>query len=288
MFSKLSRYRRLPDVVTVDADGRALASKALRLLPDAPGDVLHTVEDGDRLDHLAFKYYNQSRDWWRIADANPDVLSPFALLGNAPHVTVRIPVSWTGPTPPWGDLLRALRDTLGVEWAGMGPAEAGPYVQRYLEGTLAFTNTGTALVTALENHASYQRTDGAVGALLEPAALTNALEAALTTEGIVLGGAITLATAELTRWRVVEEGTGRVFTFVLDEAESRLDVFEGGLAFDWVVTVVVNTLDTTVGALLDLIETEVFDGGSFADPGVAAEVGRVGKPIVVPPRRSRA
>lgn len=51
MFSKISRYRKLPDVVAVDAQGRRLESKGLRLLPELTGTFLHTVEAGDRLDH---------------------------------------------------------------------------------------------------------------------------------------------------------------------------------------------------------------------------------------------
>ena len=53
MFSPFSRYRKLPDVVTTDAKGRTLASKALRRLPSVSGTFQHTIEDGDRLDHVA-------------------------------------------------------------------------------------------------------------------------------------------------------------------------------------------------------------------------------------------
>ena len=81
MFSKISRYRKLPDVVTIDVQGRRLESKSLRLLPEVTGIFLHTVESGDRLDHLAYKYYKQPRKWWRICDANPEFPSPQALLG---------------------------------------------------------------------------------------------------------------------------------------------------------------------------------------------------------------
>ena len=76
MFSDLSRYRTLPDIVTTDAEGRTLASKTLRPLPEAPGTFRHTVEDVDRLDHLAYKYYRQPTKWWRMSDANPEFLSP--------------------------------------------------------------------------------------------------------------------------------------------------------------------------------------------------------------------
>jgi len=35
------------------------------------GRIEHTVKAGERLDRLALGYFNQDRDWWRVADANP-------------------------------------------------------------------------------------------------------------------------------------------------------------------------------------------------------------------------
>lgn len=117
MFSKISRYRKQPDIVTIDKKGRVLASRDLRLLPDVSGTFLHTVEEVDRLDHLAYKYYKQPRKWWRICDANPEFMSPQALLGKEPIVTDRFPLTFhgNGTQPPWADLLMNLSETLGVE-----------------------------------------------------------------------------------------------------------------------------------------------------------------------------
>ena len=70
MFSRISRYQALPDTVTTDSQGRTVPSKAVRLLPQVLGTFRHTVEEVDRLDHLAFKYYQQPQKWWRIVDAN--------------------------------------------------------------------------------------------------------------------------------------------------------------------------------------------------------------------------
>ena len=81
MFSKISRYRAVPDVAAADAQGRVRLTKDLRPLPDVRGQFLHTVDAGDRLDLLAYRYYGQSVKWWRICDANPEFLSPLALLG---------------------------------------------------------------------------------------------------------------------------------------------------------------------------------------------------------------
>ena len=115
MFSPMSRYRKLPDVVTTDAKGRTLASKALRLLPSVSGTFQHTVEDGDRLDHVAYKYYQQPTKWWRISDANPAFLSPQELFGKEPMVTDRFPVTFNGPQPPWAALTSSLRERVGIE-----------------------------------------------------------------------------------------------------------------------------------------------------------------------------
>lgn len=117
MFSKISRYRKLPDVVTTDAKGQSLASTDLRLFPEVSGTFLHTVEALDRLDHLAYKYYKQPRKWWRICDANPEFMSPQDLLGKQPIVTDRFPLTLkvSGAQPPWAELLRKLYKTLGVE-----------------------------------------------------------------------------------------------------------------------------------------------------------------------------
>jgi nucleoid-associated protein YgaU len=46
------------------------------------GAVEHRVSEGERLDLLAFHYYSDPRRWYRIVDANPDVLSGGQLLGS--------------------------------------------------------------------------------------------------------------------------------------------------------------------------------------------------------------
>jgi hypothetical protein len=115
MFSRISRYRTLPDIVTTDAKGRTLVSKTLRPVAQAPGTFRHTVEDADRLDHLAYKYYQQPIKWWRINDANPEFLSPLALLGKEPVVTDRFPVALEAAQAPWAALVQNLAKQVGVE-----------------------------------------------------------------------------------------------------------------------------------------------------------------------------
>ena len=115
MFARISRYHKLPDGVTTDSTGRTLVSKTLRLLPPVSGTFRHTVEDADRLDHLAYKYYQQPQKWWRLSDANPEFLSPQALLGKEPIVTDRFPVTFDGAQPPWAALVGLLTRQIGVE-----------------------------------------------------------------------------------------------------------------------------------------------------------------------------
>ena len=117
MFSKISRYRKLEDVVVPDSSGRLAASKALRLIPKVDGEFLHTVEENDRLDHLAFKYYKQPRKWWRICDANPDFPFPPALLGKDTLVVERFPliINTEADEPLWSEVLADLTAIVGVE-----------------------------------------------------------------------------------------------------------------------------------------------------------------------------
>ncbi|MFG1643360.1 hypothetical protein ACGFMK_23950 [Amycolatopsis sp. NPDC049252] len=114
MFGKLSRYRRVPDIAVVDARGRVVAAKDFRPLPEVTGTFTHTVDSGDRLDQLAATFYGQPLQYWHVCDANPDFLSPLALLGQEPLVTTRFPVTAAG-TSPRGALLAALSATVGVD-----------------------------------------------------------------------------------------------------------------------------------------------------------------------------
>jgi len=115
MFSKNSRYRKLPDEVTLDVKGRLVLGKSLRLPPTEAGSFRHGVDDNDRLDHLGFKYYQQPRKWWRICDANPDFMSPLELLGKTPVVTQFFPLTFNGDgDPPWAVLLTTLMSHVGV------------------------------------------------------------------------------------------------------------------------------------------------------------------------------
>ena len=46
-----------------------------RPIGPATGALEHMVRSGQRLDALAFEYFNDDRRWWRIADANRGFLN---------------------------------------------------------------------------------------------------------------------------------------------------------------------------------------------------------------------
>jgi hypothetical protein len=74
MFAKGSRYESAR-AFDADSDGE-IAFKGVRPreIGVATGVVEHIVKSGDRTDLLGRNYYNNDRLWWRLLDANPDVL----------------------------------------------------------------------------------------------------------------------------------------------------------------------------------------------------------------------
>jgi len=115
MFAKNSRYRTLPEVVSTNARGRKQITKDFRDVAPAAGEFRHVVAGADRLDNVAFKYYDQPTKWWRISDANPDFMSPQALLGMEPIDTARFALHFGGAAAPWTELVRRVRALVGVE-----------------------------------------------------------------------------------------------------------------------------------------------------------------------------
>jgi hypothetical protein len=74
MFLKDSRYLPLR-LFEPDPDGR-IDFHGVRPRPIGPaeGVVEHMVAEDDRLDRLAHNYYAADRAWWRIVDANAEVV----------------------------------------------------------------------------------------------------------------------------------------------------------------------------------------------------------------------
>ncbi len=100
MFAKGSRYRNLPESSPVDADGERKRGKQLRLIAQPESQFLHAVQEKDRLDLLAYKYYGDPTRWWQIADANAAPEFPLELLDRRPLVEEELtlrPIGFAGP-----------------------------------------------------------------------------------------------------------------------------------------------------------------------------------------------
>jgi hypothetical protein len=78
MFDAKSRYAKLTPYVVIDRRGRTVS-----VVPatDPPGQRLiglHLHKQGERSDHLAWRYLDDHAGYWRIAELN-DVMLPEAL-----------------------------------------------------------------------------------------------------------------------------------------------------------------------------------------------------------------
>lgn len=99
MFSPTSRYAALATTtITVpgpDGKPRELTYVRRRVLPRPADHALlaqHTVEPGERLDHLAERYLGDATQFWRICDA-AGVLRPAELEQPGRRVPIAMPPS---------------------------------------------------------------------------------------------------------------------------------------------------------------------------------------------------
>lgn len=74
MIRKGSRYEKARSFAAAEGETDAFPGIRPRAIGPATGVIEHTVRSGDRLDLLARHYYNDGRLWWRIFDANPEIL----------------------------------------------------------------------------------------------------------------------------------------------------------------------------------------------------------------------
>lgn len=261
MFSKISRYRKLPDVVTTDEKGRTLESKSLRLLPGVSGTFLHTIEEVDRLDHLAYKYYKQPRKWWRICDANPEYMSPQSLLGKDSIKTTLFPVEWEGSLQPWSDLLSGVSEMIGIENATVGTPNV-PFADiQIFDGTL-LVPIDAGLTADLDTGVRTQE-------------LSTPLRLALEDNGITFIHGARFSFVEENEWRVSELMTMQYYTFKLEEGT--LNVYESLVRYSWLLMVAHNEMTASSQAVANRISTLGFSVGQ------PQPVGRVGKQIIIPP-----
>ena len=117
MFTKNSRYYALDDIVINNDNNRQIKAKTIRLIDKVEGVFEHLIDENDRLDLLAKKYYDQPIKWWRICDANPEFKSPLDLLGQGVLHTYRFYLLDEAIPAPfsWLELTNPLADVVGIE-----------------------------------------------------------------------------------------------------------------------------------------------------------------------------
>ena len=70
MFFKGSRYENVETDRFTTTDGHVIRFKRIRLIPDTPAQLSFRVNQGERLDHIAHRIYQDPELFWRICDAN--------------------------------------------------------------------------------------------------------------------------------------------------------------------------------------------------------------------------
>ena len=93
MFEHTSRYFSIETATLEDAQGNVIAYKRRRFLP--PGESLPLLSEvmisqGDRLDLLAYKFYSDPEQYWRICDAN-NAMNPEELTDEAGKL-IKVPI----------------------------------------------------------------------------------------------------------------------------------------------------------------------------------------------------
>jgi hypothetical protein len=87
MIDKKSRYRKTPVLEAPRPSGERVRLLELREVPPATGTVQAIPAAGDRLDHLAHRYYRDPRKFWRICDAS-EHLDPFEVVAAGEPVVI--------------------------------------------------------------------------------------------------------------------------------------------------------------------------------------------------------
>jgi hypothetical protein len=91
MFFKGSRYEDVATDGITDAGGRVVRFKRVRYIPDTPAQFGVAVSQGERLDHVAQRVYQDPELFWRICDANFALWPPDLVA--EPGRVVKIPPS---------------------------------------------------------------------------------------------------------------------------------------------------------------------------------------------------
>lgn len=74
MIEKGSRYEDAKGFVAEKGKEPVFNGIRPRKITPALGVLEYTINEGDRLDLLSLHFYNNTRRWWRILDANPQLI----------------------------------------------------------------------------------------------------------------------------------------------------------------------------------------------------------------------
>jgi len=74
VISKGSRYENARQFIGDQGKEPVFGGIRSRKISPAAGVLEYTVIEGDRLDLLSLHFYNNTRRWWRILDANPQII----------------------------------------------------------------------------------------------------------------------------------------------------------------------------------------------------------------------
>ena len=90
MFYRGSRYEAVADATRDTADGRTIRYKRTRFIPETAEMFSHKLAQGERLDLVAWRFYRDPEQFWRICDANR-ALRPRDLEETARRLSIPMP-----------------------------------------------------------------------------------------------------------------------------------------------------------------------------------------------------
>ncbi len=90
MFFRGSRYEVVANATLTTPEGRMIPYKRVRFIPPTEGVLPVTVQQGDRLDLIAWQVYRDPEQFWRICDAH-DALRPDDLTA-VPGARLKAPI----------------------------------------------------------------------------------------------------------------------------------------------------------------------------------------------------
>lgn len=270
MFNRRSRYFKVSNQVILEEKNGAKESKSVRILPTTSGRFLHTVESSDRLDHLAYKYYKQSRHWWHICDANTDFYSPRQLLGKEPDKLMTTDLEWQGYLPPWKLLSNLLEELSGIDYLVTGGMLLGDY-----EVAVSSREVVLDLIVGNIPLVMQDELDGAV--LVQQ--ISFLLDIEMQNIGINLGGRLRFTKLADTIWQIEDFENEVIFQCLLASGPpTELNIYSSIVIHHWNLQIGFNESLINLDEIVDHIESINFTASN------PALVGRVGKKIIIPPK----